>query len=551
MVDVCGMQNGVSSVQLSNPVLRSLLCTRQPRRMLFYVLCLSFVVVLSGCTVLPEYLRNGFKVGPSYVEPVASVAEEWLDAADVRKDGDDLSRWWTVFEIPDPKNPKTKRSDAVLNEIIENASRQNLTLREAGFRILQARAQLAITVGGLFPQSQFADGSFSRSANSLDTAGAQFIRQRYFRQWDHGFNLAWEVDFWGRFRRAVESASAGLDASMHDYDDVLVTLLADVATAYVQIRVTEERIEYAKQNIEIQRETYKVAESKQKAGTGLEVDTKQAIVLLRQTEATIPQLESSLRQSMNRLCTLLGMPPEDLLTKLGRAPIPTAEPKVAVGIPADLLRRRPDIRRAERLAAAQSAQIGVAKSDFYPHVFLTGSFGFSAEKFKDIFSPTAFNGTVGPSFQWKALNYGRVLNNVRFQDARFQELVTAYQSQVLVAQQEVENGLIAFLKAQERTKLQADSASKAAEVVKIVDLRYKAVGGDKDPANVTFTRVTQVQQLKVQADDLLAQAKGEIALGLIQVYKALGGGWQLRDADVEPRVLPERSPPRPVFGRPH
>lgn len=522
-----------------------------PRRLLFYVLCTSTVVALSGCTTLPEYFRNGLKVGPNYAEPAAPLAKGWLDAADLRKDADDLSRWWTVFEITDSKDPKNKRPDPVLNELIENAYRQNLTLREAGFRILQARAQLAITVGGLFPQAQFVDGSFSRSANSLETAGVQFLRQRYFSQWDHGFSLAWEVDFWGRFRRAVESASAGLDASVHDYDDVLVTLLADVAATYVQIRVTEERIEYANQNIEIQRKTYKVAESKQKAGTGLEVDTKQAIVLLRQTQATIPQLESSLRQHTNRLCTLLGMAPDDLLPKLGTAPIPTVEPKVAVGIPADLLRRRPDVRRAERLAAAQSAQIGLAQSDFYPHVFLTGSLGFSAEKFSDMFRPTAFNGSVGPSFQWKVLNYGRVRNNVRLQDARFQELMTAYQNRVLLAQQEVENGLIAFKKAQERTELQAESAKRAAEVVKIVDLRYTTVGGPKDPENVTFTRVTQVQQLKVQADDLLAQAKGEIALGLIQVYKALGGGWQIRRADAEPCENRDLAPPpRPVFGRP-
>ncbi|MSQ93538.1 MAG: TolC family protein [Gemmataceae bacterium] len=521
------------------------------RRWLFYVLCLSFAVALSGCSALPEYFRNGLKVGPNYTAPAAPLAKEWIDAADLRKDGDDLSQWWTVFEIPDPKYPKLKRPDPVLNELILSVYRQNLTLREAGFRILQARAQLAITVGGLFPQAQFADGSFSRSASSRETVSAQFLRQRYFSQWDHGFNLAWEVDFWGRFRRAVESASATLDASVHDYDDVIVTLLADVATAYVQIRVTEERIEYAKQNIEIQRETHKVAESKQKAGTGLEVDTKQAIVLLKQTEATIPELEINLRRAMNRLCTLLGTPPEDLQKKLGTAPIPTAEPRVAIGIPADLLRRRPDVRRAERLAAAQSAQIGVAKSDFYPHIFLTGSFGFSAEKFQNIFSPTAFSGRVGPGFEWKALNYGRVLNNVRLQDARFQELLTAYQNQVLVAQQEVENGLITFLKAQERTKLQGEGAKSAAEVVKIVDLRYKAVGGDKDPANVTFTRVTQVQQLKVQADDLLAQSKGEIALGLIQIYKALGGGWRIRCVDGEsPAVVEELPPPRPVFGRP-
>ncbi len=293
------------------------------------------------------------------------MATDWIDASDkrLRSGEDDLSQWWKVF------------NDPVLDKLICFAYQQNLTLRQAGFRVLEARAQLGITVGTIFPQTQNMTGSFERQAVSQETANHEFTTaKRFFSQWNYGFNLAWELDFWGRFRRAIESDSASLDASVEGYDDVLVTLLSDVATAYVNRRTLEKRIAYARKNAAIQRVTYDIAKSKQGIfATGLDVD--QALSTLRQTEATIPGLEITLRQTDNQLCILLGIPPEELQTKLGPGNIPTAPPDVVVGIPADLLRRRPDVRQAERLAAAQSAQIGVADSAFYPHISIEGTIG--------------------------------------------------------------------------------------------------------------------------------------------------------------------------------
>src|SRR5207245_2686127 len=196
-------------------------------------------------------------------------------------------------------------------------------------------------------------------------------------------------------------------------DAVLVTLLGDVASNYVQLRTFEQRIEYTRANVELQRETLKIVEARFKAGTTTKLDVAQALSTLEQTEAQIPELEISLRLANNQLCILLGIPPEELRARLGAAPIPTAPAEVAAGIPADLLRRRPDVRRAERQAAAQSAEIGVAEADFYPHISITGSIGYSAEQFKNLFRTTALAGTIGPSFQWNILNYGRILNNVR------------------------------------------------------------------------------------------------------------------------------------------
>ncbi len=306
-------------------------------------------VQLCGCTGLREYIDNGFKVGPNYAQPPAPVATEWIDAADqrVRKESDDLSKWWTVF------------NDPVLDGLICFAYKQNLSLKAAGFRVLQARALLGIDVGNLFPQTQKMMGDYTRVALSDATANSipSFNipgTQRYFSQWDYGFNLGWELDFWGRFRRAVESGSASLDASVANYDDVLVTLLGDVASNYTQIRTTELRIQYTKDNVALQRETLEISEARFKVGAVSELDVDQARSTLEQTIAGISELEIALRQANNRLCVLLGIPPEELKAKIGAAPIPAAPVDVAAGIPADLLRRRPDVRRAERQAAAQS-----------------------------------------------------------------------------------------------------------------------------------------------------------------------------------------------------
>ena len=494
-------------------------------------------MLLSGCTHFKEYIHNGFKVGPNYSRPPAPVAENWIDTADprVRNENDDLSRWWRVF------------NDPALEALICDAYRQNLTLRQAGCRVLEARAQQAVAVGNFFPQSQQANGNYQRYAESTRVPNRSNVRAPYYSAWTYGFSLAWELDFWGRFRRAIESANDSLDASVEDYDYVLVTLLGDVATNYAQMRIVEQRIEYTKFNVELQRQTLRIAEARFKAGTTGELDFVQARSTLEQTEAQLPEFEINLRQVTNQLCILLGIPPEELRARVGPGHILTAPPEVAAGIPAELLRRRPDVRRAERLAAAQSAQIGVAEAEFYPHISITGSLGYAAG-FPVLAAPAAFGptgtrrgfeGNIGPAFQWNILNYGRILNNVRLQDARFQELVAAYQSTVLTAAQEVENGLVTFLRAQERTKLQAASVEDADKAVRIVLAQYRE-------GTIDFTRVTQIELNLVPLLDTLAQARGEIGLGLIQVYRSLGGGWQLRLNGCEPPAPPPPGIPPPA-----
>ncbi len=494
------------------------------------------LLLLAGCTGPVEYVRNGFKVGPNYKKPPAPVAKQWIDAGDmrVRSDTADLSKWWTAF------------NDPVLNSLICFASQQNLSLRVAGWRVLEARAQLGIDIGNLLPQTQSMTGDYKWEGLSRNTAnsflgpafnGGQGIGgfRRWFGQYDVGFTMAWELDFWGRFRRAVESDADTLDANVENYDDVLVTLLGDVAINYVNLRVTEQRIKYAQENAKLQRDTLTIVEARLKVGTTTQLDVAQARSTLEQTEATIPELRILLRQYNNQLCILLGIPPEELRRRLGDGSIPTTPTEVAAGIPADLLRRRPDVRRAERQAAAQSAQIGVAEAELYPHFSLTGNFGWSAEFVNHLFTPGALNGSFGPTFTWNLLNFGRLLNNVRLQDAKFQELNTTYQNTVLTAANEVENGIATFLRAQERTKLQAASVTDALQAVSIGVAQYKA-------GTVDLTRVTQLEQTVAQLQDTLAQAQGEIATGLITVYRALGGGWEIRLQGCTPTPLPGDGP---------
>jgi NodT family efflux transporter outer membrane factor (OMF) lipoprotein len=487
---------------------------RWPRLFTFSLLAgfISLAFALCGCTPLTEYIHNGFKVGPNYRKPPAPVAPEWIDASDkrVRTETGDLSEWWKVFDDP------------ILNDLICYAYRQNLTLREAGFRVLQARAQLAIAVGEIFPQSQAMTGEFMRNATSAELGrGGGGGGNRFSSLWEYGFTLSWELDFWGRFRRAAESARDNLEASVEDYDGVLVTLLGDVAANYVTYRTTEERIKYAEKNVRIQRKTLAITRAKFEVGKATKMDVDQAESTLYQTWAAIPELQITLRQSANQLCILLGIPPQDLRAKLGPAPIPAAPPEVVVGIPADLLRRRPDVLRAERLAAAQCAQIGVAESEFYPHISINGTLDFEASRFAHLFRGDAMSGNIGPSFRWDIFNYGRILNNVRLQDAQFQQLVAAYQQSALTAAQEVENGIVTFLKAQERYQFQKKSVDAGNAALETVRAQWAA-------GTVDFTRVAQLLQTQVILDDTLAQAQGEIATGLIQVYRGLGGGWQIR-----------------------
>ncbi len=471
---------------------------------------LSIVLVLNGCAV-----------GPDFVKPQAKLKENWMEKDDPRVVTQTAvdSNWWKAF------------NDPTLDELIQLAYQQNLPLQIAGLRIMEARARLGIAIGRQYPQQQEAFGGITDVGFSKNAANSARL-DRY--NWDYqlGFDAAWELDFWGKFRRGVEAETASLTASVADYDNSLVSLTAEVARTYAVIRTFEALLEITRQNVTVQEEGLKIAESRFRNGATTELDVTQARTLLESTKATIPQLQTGLQQSRNALSTLLGQPVGDVQAILDKSKgIPTAAAEVAVGVPAELLRRRPDIRSAELFAAAQCAQIGIAKADFYPSFSLFGEIGFQTSSQGGVLSNKANahnlfdSGSIfysfGPGFNWPILNYGRIENNVRVQDARFQQLIVNYQDTVLRAAQEVEDALTGFLYSQESTVFEQNSVNAAQKSVKIAMAQYRE-------GAVDYQRVLDAQRSLLQEENRLAQTRSSIATNLIALYKALGGGWELR-----------------------
>jgi NodT family efflux transporter outer membrane factor (OMF) lipoprotein len=509
---------------------------------------LAVAVSLSGGCVATgplDWVRNGFKVGPNYEQPAAPVAEAWIEAKNASVQNRYLQDWWKVFQDP------------TLNSLIDKAYDQNLTLRIVGDRVLQARAQQAIAVGSIFPQLQQATGQYSRINLSQNTFNNPATLSQLgpnglppgtpignnYSDWSGGFNLSWELDFWGRFRRNIESANATLDASADNFDSALVTLLADLATNYVQYRVAQVRIKIARYNIGTQEKLVALAEKQFKGGIAASVDVDQLKTLLEQTRSTIPALLIARGQANDALCTLIGIPPRDLESELGpgpdikgdppnAAPMPTLPTWVAAGIPADLLRRRPDILSAERQVAAQSAQIGVAEADLYPTIYVNGTLGYDSANLSNLFESRSFFGNITPNFKWNILNYGRITNNVRLQQAKTQELVDNYQNLVLIAAQQVETAIRGFLRTQEQAEILAKSVVAAQAATRVQEKLFSDIKAD-------VNRIFTLESTQLQEQDNLAVAQGNIALNLISVYRALGGGWELRlEKDRQGQELP-------------
>jgi NodT family efflux transporter outer membrane factor (OMF) lipoprotein len=454
-------------------------------------------------------------VGPDYKTPKSDVAPEWIPnpATSARPLNAVDAYWWRTFEDP------------VLDRLVEAAYQNNLTLQLAGVRVLRARAQLNRSIGDLFPQQQGISGAVNWSELNrpvtVNSATDNLV-----------FAATWEIDVWGKIRRGIESDRATYLGTVASYDDALVTVIADVASSYVNIRTAEERLRVAAKNVETQRESLRVASVQFKYGEASRLDVSQATTLLAQTEAQVPVLENVLRQAKDGLALLLGETPDAVDRHLGGpGPIPAAPARAAVGIPKDLLRRRPDVRAAGLTAASQSALIGVAVANMYPAFSLSGVFGFASSNagsssLSDIFTWQSRVAQAGASFVFPVFNYGRLVNEVRVQDAQFQAAVLNYQNTVLKAQQEVEDGLSAFSSSQEALVRLNRAAAEAARTTGLSLRQYKA-------GETTYTTVLTSEQTQLAIEDSVASTKGNVALGLIAVYRALGGGWELRgDRDV-------------------
>jgi len=463
--------------------------------------------------VLAALIASGCALGPDYQEPEAPVESDWLETGDERissKQPVDPEWWRTAFRDP------------LLDELVEAALQQNLTLRSAGLRVLQAQQLLAIAIGNQYPQQQRATGSASKQREEGST----------FEDYSLGLNLTWEADFWGRFSRQVESSSAQLDASIADYDGALVSLVSQVAQNYILIRTTQARLDVTRKSIGQQAESLRISTAKYEAGEVSELDADQAETLLNNTKATVPSLEASLQQFKNALAILLGKPPHNLNYLLGeQRPIPTTPAEIALGMPQDLIRQRPDIRSAERQLAAQSEQIGIAETDLYPAFAIGGSIGTNVMDTGDLFNNDSKTWNLFGAFQWNILNYGRLKSNVRFQDAFFQQLLVDYQDTVLQAQGDVENAIVAYLKSHEQLSSYQVAADASTRSVDVSTAQYQN-------GLVDFNTVISTLDADTQQQDLLVSTQGSVATNLVQVYLALGGGWQIRDNRDPVELLP-------------
>jgi len=415
--------------------------------------------------------------------------------------------------------------------------------------VLEARAQLGVAIGEFYPQVQQGNGSvtYIRPSQADTTRFPSGVTRNFWRD-SLGLTVNWELDFWGKFRRAIESADASYLASIANYDYVLATLIGDVATTYIGIRTLQTQIDIARDNIVKQNKALAIAQAKYQGGTATKLDVYQAENVLAQTESTIPQLTIQLNQGFNALAVLLGMPPRPMEPLLsGSSGIPVPPKTVAVGIPADLIRRRPDVRAAELAATAQSAQIGIAESNLYPAFSLTGTFGTAASnvgrsKLKRVFEGRGITFAFGPAFQWNILNYGQITNQVRVEDAALQTLLVNYQNTVLQAQQQVENGLTRFLQGREQVDFLRESVAAANAALGIALLQYNL--GTRD-----FTTVLTAEQNLYTAQNNLAMAEGNVSAGLASVYEALGGGWQIRaDNEFVPAATAEEMRNRTNWG---
>ena len=487
----------------------------------YWVFGIGLLLLLPACMV-----------GPNYMEPHSSVERQWVErkAVSGKPYGTPEIFWWQSF------------NDPTLVKLVQMAYENNLTLQSTGVKILQERALLNRAIGNLLPQQQGISGGYNfnylprsssigqnGTANGLINAlgGNNASINPYSSSNQFFFSSSWEIDFWGKYRRIIESEKDTYLADVAAYDNALVSLIGDVAQNYVNIRTYEEQIVITRENVAVQTESLRIANARFNGGQTSQLDVTQAQTELAQTEAQVPNLENSVRQSKNALALLLGIPPSGIDPLLKPGKIPSVPSSLVAGIPNDLLRRRPDVREAGLKAASKSALIGVEITNLLPAFSLSGNFGSTAsdiggQQLVNIFNwqNTLVNAATGLTMP--VFNYGRLVNQVRVADALFQEAILNYQNTVLSAQKEVENGLSSYYHGKESMHYLSEAVKAAKQSTKLAMVRYKE--GQTD-----YTTVLTAEQQQLSVENNYVTAQGGTVLGVVATYRALGGGWQIRN----------------------
>ncbi len=467
--------------------------------------CAIALALLAGCTVGPNYKAPGEQAPAKWATPLAA-SESDAPAA--------LASWWTSFKDPE------------LDTLIGTAVRSNLTLRVAEAHVREARAQRDVVAGGRWPS---ADASVAVSknrygGNSYPPLGEFPGVPLDYNLYTAGFDAAWELDLFGGVRRAVEASNAQVGAAEYAWRDVLVSVLAEVARNYIDARAYQERLDITRQNIAAQQAIVELTRSRYQSGLASDLEVEQATALLTATQAQLPALESGFAQSVHHLSVLLGQDPGAMLERMSHAtPIPLTPPLVPVGLPSDLLRRRPDVERAERELAASTAEIGVAEADLFPKFSLVGGLGIASTSTSNLFEYASRYWSAGPGVQWNLFQGGSLRANVRVEKARAEQALDTYRQTVLVALEDTENALVAYAKEQSRRESLSQSVQSSEAAFHLSSELYRS-------GLVDFLDVLDAERTLYAAQDALVESTESVSLDLVQLYKALGGGWQENSA---------------------
>lgn len=451
-----------------------------------------FLLFLAGCTLL----------SPDVTHPRMDVPEHWMHGAAHATEKADLSRWWEQL------------NDPVLTALIELSAQNSPDLKAALAKLHEARARRALAEGNRFPT---VDVRFSASRSRSSTGPAGYATSHLY---DAGFDAAWEPDVFGGLRRAVEAAAAGVEASQFDLYDVQVTLAAEVALNYVELRATQQRLAIARANLATQDETLQITTWRAQAGLATELEVEQARSNRAQTEASLPILNTSITEAENRLAILTGQTPGRLHDRLQtHSPLPAVPERVAIGIPADTLRQRPDVRAAERRLAAETARIGQETAALYPAFSLRGSFGWTAITLGGLGGAGSVVSSLAGSVLQSVFDANRIRSRIAIQNAVQEQALAAYEKTVLTALAEVENALAAYADNRERQKALRQAVHASRQAAQLARQRFES-------GLVDFQKVLDTERTQLATEDALATTEAEGITALIRLYKALGGGWQ-------------------------
>jgi len=487
---------------------------------IFGCLSLAALLTLTGCAVGPNFKPPETKVPDTYysldhTKPDPQVTQATsrpaAPASQTTSQPVALVHWWRSFHDP------------ILDGLVQLALAGNLDLQQAEARIRQARASRGMAVSGLFPQAS-GTALYQRSHSSSATVtsgGTTFSTLAPFQElFQVGLDASWELDIFGGTRRNIEAATANLAAAVEDRRDVLVTLIGELGNNYLNLRGFQEQIAIAKKNLAAQEKNANITHKRYEAGFVGKLDVANADAQVATTASTIPVLQSSEQAAIYSIGILLGKEPAFLAKELAsKAPIPPTPPKVPVGLPSDLLRRRPDIRRAEAQLHAATAQIGVAVADLFPKFNITGSLGFAANDVARVGTSNSKFWSFSPSATWPVFAAGKIVWNIKLQNALQEQALLTYQQTVLNALNEVETALVAYAKEQEHQKALATAVANNRKAVDLAMTLY--VAGKTD-----FLNVLTAQLALFSTEDALAQSTRTLDTNLVALYKALGGGWE-------------------------